>query len=458
MNKISTIILAAGAGTRMKSELPKVLHPICGKPMVLYVLKTIDKLKLDKKIIIIGNKAQMVRSALSDEKQELTFILQKEQKGTGHAVKQTKKEFVNYDGDVLILYGDIPLLRKETILELMKIHRRNKSSATILTCLMKNPSGYGRIIRDNNGKVVKIIEDKDASLPQKEIKEINTGIYCFNVKKLFEALQLIKPNNKQNELYLTDVIQIFFQKKYKISTLVSRNEEETMGINNRCELAQANDYIRKSILEYWMKNGVTIIHPESTFIDEEVKIDKDVVIYPFTIIEGNSIIKSYCKIGPFSYIKNSSISRNTNVVNSIILDSIVKEEVKIGPFSNIRPGTVLEKNVRVGNFCEIKKSHVKSGSKIPHLSYVGDSEIGEEVNMGAGTITCNYDGKNKFKTIIEDNVFIGSNSNLIAPVKIGKNALIAAGSTINKDIPQEALGIARAKQMNILDYRKKVKK
>ncbi|MBI5416340.1 bifunctional UDP-N-acetylglucosamine diphosphorylase/glucosamine-1-phosphate N-acetyltransferase GlmU [Candidatus Poribacteria bacterium] len=457
MQKVSAIVLAAGAGTRMKSDLPKVLHPICGKPMVHYILKTIQSLKLEKKILIVGNQEELVKKSLENEK-KILFVSQKTQSGTGHAVKQAKNEFDNYKGDVLVLCADTPLLKKDTLEKLIKLHHRMDADATMLTCIMNNPFGYGRIIRNKQNQVIKIVEEKDSSKEEKSVKEINTGIYCFNAKKLFDALQYLKPNNKQKELYLTDVIEAFFKKNYKIETILDENKSEVMGINNRVELAQAADITRKSILEYWMKNGVTIIHPESTFIDEKVEIEKDTVIYPFTIIEGNSIIKSYCKIGPYTHIRNSSISSYTEIIHSVVLNSIIHEEVKVGPFANIRPNSILEAKVKIGNFCEVKKTHVGKGSKIPHLSYVGDSSIGKDVNIGAGTITCNFDGINKSKTVINDNVFIGSNTNLIAPVKIGKNAIVAAGSTITKDVLPDALGIAREKQINIPQYNKKKKK
>ncbi|MBI5207633.1 MAG: bifunctional UDP-N-acetylglucosamine diphosphorylase/glucosamine-1-phosphate N-acetyltransferase GlmU [Candidatus Firestonebacteria bacterium] len=454
MQKTSIIILAAGAGTRMKSDLPKILHPVYGKPMIYYLLDTVKTFKLDKKIIIVGCQGKLVKESLKVQS-GLTFVTQKKQLGTGHAVIQAKNEFVNYDGNVLILCGDTPLLKKETINNLIKHHSQTKSDVTIITCNLNEPFGYGRIIRNEHNKVVKIIEEKDALPSEQEIKEINTGIYCFKADKLFKSLKNLRPLNNQKELYLTDVIEIFFRKNYLINTIIANDSAEIMGINSRYELAQASEYIRNSILEFWMKNGVTIIHPETTFIDETVKIEKDTIIYPFTIIEGNSIIKSNCKIGPFSIIRNSVLSNCIEVLNSVIIESKIQSNVRIGPYANIRPHTFIEENAKVGNFCEIKKSHIGKNSKVSHLSYIGDSDLGNEVNIGAGTITCNFNGKNKYKTIIEDYAFIGSNSNLVAPVTIGKKALVAAGSTITKNVEEEALGIARAKQLNISNYAKK---
>ncbi|MBI4652405.1 bifunctional UDP-N-acetylglucosamine diphosphorylase/glucosamine-1-phosphate N-acetyltransferase GlmU [Candidatus Desantisbacteria bacterium] len=457
MEKLSALILAAGAGTRMKSALPKVLHPILGKPMIKYILDVIRTIKLDNKIVIIGNQKELVKRNLEDEK-DISFVIQDVQQGTGHAVMQVEKELENYNGNVLILYGDTPLLKKETIQNLIKSHNSTGAGVTILTCVMTDPTGYGRIIRNSQNEVIKITEEKDTTILEKKVKEINTGIYCFNSRKLFEMLKFLQPDNKQKELYLTDVIEMFSKKKYKINTQEAENQQEIMGINNRSELAKVSELIRKSILEYWMRNGVTIIHPESTFIDADVKIENDVTIYPFTIIEGKSIIKSNCIIGPFSYVKDSSLSNGVELNNSRVIKGIINKEAKVGPFANIRPGTVLEASTRIGNFCEIKKSHIGEGSKVSHLSYIGDSDIGKDVNIGAGTITCNFDGESKHKTIIEDNVFIGSNTNLIAPVSIKKGALVAAGSTITRNVPEKALGIAREKQFNIAEYNKKRKK
>lgn len=446
MEKATAIILAAGKGTRMKSSLPKVLHKVCGKPMIEHVLTAAEEAGVDRNILVVGYGSQKVEETLGDQVQ---YAYQYEQLGTGHAVLQAAELLKGYNGAVLVICGDTPLLTGETFSKLLAYHRERKAVATVLTGIMDNPYGYGRIIRNSNGGVTKIVEEKDASPEEKRVQEINTGTYCFDSNLLFAALEKITPHNAQGEYYLTDVISMFVERNLKVEAVVAENVLETMGINSRKHLAEAEGYLRQRILDKLMDQGVTIIDPASTFIHTEVKIGKDTIIHPFTIIEGKTIIGEECVIGPSSRINSSQIGNGSVIEHSTVLESSLGQEVKVGPYAYLRPGTIAHDHVKIGDFVEIKKSVIGENSKIPHLSYVGDAEIGSGVNVGAGTITCNYDGKNKYKTIIEDGAFIGSNSNLVAPVQIGKSAVIGAGSTVSKDVPAQALGIARAKQKNI---------
>lgn len=452
MNKATAVILAAGKGTRMKSSLPKVLHKVCGKPMVGHVLEAAREAGVDRNILVIGYGAEEVEETLGKQAE---YTYQHEQLGTGHAVLQAKELLKDYDGPVLIICGDTPLLRSETLAGLLNYHQQKGAVATVLTAIMENPKGYGRIIRSSQGSVTMIVEEKDASLEEKQVREINTGTYCFDSKLLFAALEKITPNNAQNEYYLTDVILMFVERNLKVEAVIAEDVLETMGVNSRKHLAEAEQYLGQRILDKLMDDGVTIIDPASTFIQATVKIGKDTLIYPFTIIEGETVIGEECVIGPASRISASRIGDRTIIEHSTVLESTLGDEVKVGPYAYLRPGTVAHNQVKIGDFVEIKKSIIGAKSKIPHLTYIGDAEIGSEVNIGAGTITCNYDGKNKFKTVIEDQAFIGSNSNLVAPVKIGEKAFVAAGSTVSKDVPAKALGVARAKQKNIEDWKKK---
>jgi bifunctional UDP-N-acetylglucosamine pyrophosphorylase/glucosamine-1-phosphate N-acetyltransferase len=447
MKMDKAIILAAGKGTRMKSKLAKVLQPLNGKAMVQYVVDALAGAGISEQIIVVGHQQEEVRQYLGDA---VKYAAQLEQLGTGHAVMMAQKEVdPNEDSLVLVVCGDTPLLRVETITELIAAHRQTGAAATILTCDFADPAGYGRIIRDDEGQVKAILEEKDAGDREKKIKEINTGTICFNNKALWSALAEIKPVNAQGEYYLTDVIQILGRNLAKVGAHKINRAEETVGINNKVQLAEAAKVLRRRKLVALMEEGVTIVDPGSTFIEDQVKIGADTVIYPFTWIAGKTEIGEDCFIGPNTKINNVVIGDRVTIDHSTIVDSRLGNDCTVGPFAYIRPETVLADKVKVGDFVEIKKSQVGVGSKIPHLSYIGDTTIGAEVNIGAGTITCNYDGVNKYNTIIEDEAFIGSNTNLVAPVVVGKKALIGAGSTITKDIPPNTLAIARSKQTNL---------
>lgn len=448
------ILLAAGQGTRMKSKLYKVLHPVCGKPMVEHVIDNISKLNVNRIVTIVGHGAEKVKEHLGNKSE---YALQEEQLGTAHAVMQAESILGAYEGTTFVVCGDTPLIRTETFENLYKHHLKTNAKATILTAIADDPTGYGRIIRDTDGKVSQIVEQKDASEEQQKVKEINTGTYCFDNKALFEALKLVNNENAQGEYYLTDVIEILQKQGETVSAFVCEDFEETLGVNDRVALSQAEEIMRARIITEHMKNGVTIISPSTTYIHADVKIGRDTIIKPGVIIEGETTIGEDCVIGPNSHIVNSIIGNETTIQNSVVTDSKVGDNTSVGPFAHIRPSSNIGSDVKIGNFVEVKKSSLGDHTKVSHLSYIGDAQIGSNVNVGCGSITVNYDGKNKYETIIGDNVFVGCNSNLVAPVTIGEGSFIAAGSTITKDVPQDALAIARARQENKLDYAKKFK-
>ena len=454
MTNIFAIVLAAGQGTRMKSKLYKVLHPVCGKPMVEHVINHIETLDVNRIVTVVGHGADKVQEQLGDKSE---YVLQAEQLGTAHAVQQAEGILGDLEGITLVVCGDTPLIRPETMKALVDFHREQNAKATILTAIAEDPTGYGRIIRNEGGQVAQIVEHKDATPEQHSVKEINTGTYCFDNKLLFEALKLVNNNNAQGEYYLPDVIEILQKQEEIVSAYVTKDFNETLGINDRFALSQAEDLMRARINERHMRNGVTIINPATTHISAEAIIGSDTVILPGTMIEGKTIIGADCEIGPNSHIIDSQIGNDTSIHSSVVKSSAIGDAVAIGPFAHIRPESTLGNHVKIGNFVEVKKSQINEDSKVSHLSYIGDAEIGKNVNIGCGSITVNYDGKNKHKTIIEDNVFVGCNTNLVAPVTVRKNAFIAAGSTITKEVPEDALAIARARQENKLGYMNKLK-
>lgn len=440
---IASIILAAGKGTRMKSRLPKVLHKVCGTPMLSQVIRAAVEAGVNRNVVVIGHEAEMVKQSIDNE---VEWAYQMEQLGTGHAVMQAEKLLSNFDGRVLVLCGDTPLITSKAIADLIRTHENSGSAATVMTALMDDPTGYGRIIRDNTGQVQEIVEHKDSTVKQLKINEINTGIYCFEGQQLFDSLRKISPANAQGEYYLTDVLAIIRKSGELITASQVKDPMETMGINNRIQLAEAEKIMRCRILDQMMLSGVTVIDPQNTYIDREVVIGPDSVIYPGTFIEGSCRLGENCQIGPYSRLTDVKTGDSVIIQNSIILESIIGDNVIVGPYAYIRPGTVLGDNVKIGDFVEIKKSEIGNGSKVPHLSYIGDAIIGEKVNIGAGTITCNYDGAKKWKTTVGNGAFIGSNTNLVAPVEVGNGAIIGAGSTVTKNVPDEALCVERSKQ------------
>jgi bifunctional UDP-N-acetylglucosamine pyrophosphorylase / glucosamine-1-phosphate N-acetyltransferase len=453
MSKRYAIILAAGQGTRMKSKLYKVLHPVCGKPMVQHVVDQITNLQIDDIVTIIGHGADKVKAQLGDS---CSYALQAEQLGTAHAVIQASDFLADKEGTTIVVCGDTPLIRAETMESLFQHHLANNAKASVLTAKADDPTGYGRIIRNHAGHVEKIVEHKDASDVEREINEINTGTYCFDNKALFEALKKVSNDNVQGEYYLPDVIEILKRQGEIVVAYQTAHFNETLGVNDRVALSEAELTLKKRINEQHMRNGVTIIDPQNTYIDSDIIIGRDTVIYPGTVLKGSTSIGEDCLIGPNTEIDSCQIGDETVIKQSVAHHSSIGSQVNIGPFAHIRPESSISDDVKIGNFVELKKTSFGKGSKASHLSYIGDAEVGEDVNLGCGSITVNYDGKRKHLTKIEDGVFVGCNSNLVAPVTIGKGAYIAAGSTITEDVPGEALSIARARQVNKENYVQKL--
>ncbi len=430
------IILAAGMGTRMNSDKIKVLHKIAGKPMINYVLDEAYKIS-NKVVCVIGHQSDRVKKELSSYK-KLNFVYQKDQLGTGHAVMQAKKYIEKHNGPVLILYGDTPLLRNETLESLINKHIKYSAGMTVLTSYLENPTGYGRIIKDEEGQLIDIVEEQDADLQIKRINEINTGLYCFSPNLLADALENLDNDNNQGEYYLPDVME-HIKNSNKIIT-ESANSEEILGVNTREDLAAAAGIIRQRINNKHMENGVTLLDPESTYIEENVEIDKDVVIYPNTHIKSGTVIKKDVIIESNCFIEKSSISNHVKVKHgSVILESSIDKNTNIGPYAYLRPQTKIGSDCRIGNFVELKKSSVDDESKVPHLSYVGNATIGKKCNIGAGTIFANYDGVNKHETVLGDNVFIGSNTTLVAPVKLEDRAKTGAGSVVTRNVESDSI-------------------
>ena len=450
--KVYAIVLAAGKGTRMKSDKPKVVHEVLYKPMINHVVDELKALGVDETIVIVGHEADQVKAIVDD----VTFVDQTEQLGTGHAVLQAKDILANRDGMTLVLCGDAPLIRKETLKEFIAYHQEHHNQATIMSADCDPSTHYGRIIKEN-GQVTGIVEFKDLLESQKDITEMNTGEYCFDNKALFEALSQVTNDNAQNEYYLTDVIGIMNHQGLKVDAYKIDDFDEVGGINDRVALAQSTQFLRDRINREHLLNGVTIVDPSNTYIGRDVVIGHDTIIEPGCIIKGKTVIGSHCHIGPYCEFTNMEIKDNVEIKFSVLSDSIIESGVDIGPYARLRTNCHIHENAHLGNFVEMKKADFGAGSKASHLTYVGDAQVGQDVNFGCGTITSNYDGKNKSLTKIEDNVFIGCNTNLVAPVTVRKNAYIAAGSTITKEVDEDAMAIARARQENKQVYSKILK-
>ena len=445
---LAIAILAAGKGTRMVSNLPKVLHRVSGETLLNRIINTSKKLNPDKIFVVIGHKSDLVKESLLKDN-NVEIVLQEPQLGTGHAVQVLSKELNDFKGNLLILNGDVPLIRAKSLKELLKLHSSRDADVSIITTEKENPFGYGRVFKKDNF-IEKIIEEKDCSLHEKQNKLINAGIYCFNWEKLSKIINELKTDNKQKEFYITDTISLL-DKAISYEIL---DEEEIQGVNNRVNLAKCEEILQRRIKTKHMLNGVAFINPESSSVSEESEIGIDVIIEANSHIRGASKVSDNCVIGPNTFLENTSIKKNSNIVNTTIFNSKIMENVNIGPYSHIRPGTNIASNSKVGNFVEIKNSHISQSVKINHLSYVGDSNIGKFTNVGAGTITANYDGIKKNITNIGEYCSIGSNSVLIAPITLGDSVTIGAGSVINKTVKSNSLAISRVKQLNIDNWKK----
>jgi len=439
---VAVAILAAGRGSRMKSSLPKVLHPLGGKPMLERVLDSCALIQPSRYFVIVGYGAEQVKASLSHW-QNLEFVLQEQQLGTGHAVQQLLPLLQDQTDDLLVLNGDVPLLRPETLQQLLQTHQYHENAATLLTAQLSNPQGYGRVFCDEHNQVQQIIEQKDCTEQQKQNPRINAGIYCFNWGKLAAVLPYLSAENQQKEYYITEV----FGSVSPVMAMDVADAEEMTGINNRQHLAKAYGILQQRIKEQWLLAGVTLVDPESITIDETVQLSADVTIEPQTHLRGNTVVASGCRLGPGSFVENSHLAENVSVFSSVVRDSTLNAGVTVGPYAHIRGNVAVEANARIGNFVEMKNTQVGEASNVAHLSYLGDANLGQQVNVGAGTITANYDGVNKHQTEIGNGCKTGSNSVLVAPVTLGDDVTVAAGSVVTDDVPSDALVIARSRQV-----------
>ncbi|MBC7288920.1 MAG: bifunctional UDP-N-acetylglucosamine diphosphorylase/glucosamine-1-phosphate N-acetyltransferase GlmU [Armatimonadetes bacterium] len=445
MSRLAVIVLAGGQGKRMKSAIPKPLMSICGKPMIFHVLDSVELLAPERVIVVVGHGRDQVIAALAQRKVE--FAVQDPPLGTGHAVQCAAPSLSHWEGDVLVTCADVPLVRTETFQQMIQERHRQAAAGVILTGEIKDPRGYGRIVRADDGSVVAIVEEADASEEVRAIREVNLGVYVFESAPLFDALNRIEPANVQGEFYLTDVIAVLVASGRRVAAYKTDDPSEAMGVNDRIQLADAEAIARGRVRQRLMLDGVTIVHPDSTFIDDDVYIGRDTVILPGTHIYGRSHIGSGCTIGPNAYIQSSSIGDSTSVlVGAVIRDSEVGSGCTIGPYCHIRDSSRIHDNVRVGSYTEIVRTQLFSGTRALHFSYLGDATVGPDANIGAGVVTCNYDGRQKHRTVIESGAFVGSDAILVAPVTIGKGAYVAAGSVITEDVPAGALAIARERQ------------
>jgi bifunctional UDP-N-acetylglucosamine pyrophosphorylase/glucosamine-1-phosphate N-acetyltransferase len=448
MSDTHVVILAAGQGTRMKSAIPKVLHPVAGQPMVEHVLRAAAAVSPATVSVVVGHQAEAIQTLLRG-RQGLQFAVQSPQLGTAHALQQAEPLLAGRTGTLILLSGDVPLLRAETLRGLLAAHQQAGAAATVVTAIVEQPYGYGRVIR-THGEIARIVEERDASPDERLVREINSGIYAFDLEPLFEALRGIAARNAQGEYYLTDLVGLYRARGLPVGTLIVEDPAEIRGINSRRELAELSTSMRQNKNEQLMAAGVTIIDPATTYIDPDVDIGADTVIHPGVVIQGQSKIGNACEIHAYVRIADSQLANRVTVNNfCLIVGARVADGAAIGPFAHLRPATEVGERAKVGNFVELKKTTLGAGSKASHLSYLGDATIGTDVNVGAGTITCNYDGRQKHQTVIEDGAFIGSDSQLIAPVRVGKGAYVGAGSSITQDVPDGALGIGRGRQTNV---------
>ncbi len=453
-NKCAAVILAAGEGTRMKSKTPKVLHEIAGRSMLEWVLHASAGADTQKCIVVCGHGGDRLKEKFGDT---LLFAEQAERKGSGHAVMCASHLLEGFEGYTLIIAGDMPLLKQETVAAMVNAAEAGNYACTMLTAELENPYGYGRILRNEFGDVTAIVEEKDASDAQRAIREVNASCYCVCTSLLLECLKELKPANAQGEYYLTDIVGILNAKGEKVGAYIARDARECMGVNDRTQLAQCAEILRERIAERHMKNGVSMIDPKTVYIDADVTIGRDTVIYPNVTLERGCVIGEDVQLYPGSRIAGSEIGDGTTVQNSVILDAKIGENTTIGPYAYVRPGSVIGDKCRIGDFVEVKNSNVGDGTKVSHLTYIGDADFGERINVGCGVVVVNYDGKKKCRTSVGDDAFIGCNTNLVSPVNVGKETYIAAGSTITEDIPDSAFAIARSRQTVKMGWKDKRK-
>jgi bifunctional UDP-N-acetylglucosamine pyrophosphorylase/glucosamine-1-phosphate N-acetyltransferase len=438
MRPLAAVVLAAGKGTRMRCKTPKVIQSVAGRPMLVYALELAAALQASPVLVVVGQQAEPIIQRLPSD--GWRAVEQTEQRGTGHAMQQTEEMLKDFSGDVLVLHADVPLLRVETLQRLVDTHRRSGAVATLLTAVMEEPGRLGRVFRAENGQVARIVEALDANEAERAIREINTGTYCFQASFVYPALHHLTSNNVKGEYYLTDVIGAACQSGLLVQAMQTDDWCEAIGVDSKADLARAEAFLRQQVLERLMASGVTIIDPHTTYVHPEVQIGCDTVLHPNTYVLGKTVIGEDCEIWPNAVIRDSTIEDGVTIFAScVITDSTIAAGAHVGPFAHLRPESVLGKRVRIGNFVEIKKSTIGDESKASHLSYIGDVVMGKDVNVGAGFIACNYDGEQKNETIIEDGVFIGSDSQIIAPLRIGRGAYIATGTTVRKEVPPDAL-------------------
>ncbi|GAA3411764.1 bifunctional UDP-N-acetylglucosamine diphosphorylase/glucosamine-1-phosphate N-acetyltransferase GlmU [Paenibacillus hodogayensis] len=452
--RILGVVLAAGQGKRMKSKLYKVLHPVCGKPMVGHVLDVLDTVQTDRKVVIVGHGAEQVKTYVGDRAE---FALQAEQLGTGHAVSMAGPLLEQEDGITVVICGDTPLIRPDSLEAMIRLHREQGAAATLMSATLDVPQGYGRIVRNEQGHVVRIVEQKDCTPEQDAIAEINAGTYCFDNRKLFAALAQVTNNNAQNEYYFTDVIGILREQGEKVLGYCTTDPSEWIGVNDRIALSEAEKYMRERINRQHMANGVTLIDPASTYIEKGVVIGADTVIHPGTALRGRTIVGEDCTFGPHCDVTDTVIGNGVHITQSVLSGAEVGDGSTVGPFAYLRPGAKLAGKVKIGDFVEIKNAFLDEGVKVSHLSYIGDAEVGKNVNIGCGAITVNYDGFNKHRTIIGDDAFVGSNVNLVAPLTVGKGAFLVAGSTITHNVDDNDMAVARERQVNKPGYADKMR-
>lgn len=442
--KPTVVILAAGLGTRMKSGLAKALHPLAGRPLIHHVLSAVAEIGPEKVILVLGHQADKVRNAAAEFRTEM--VLQSEQLGTGHAVQQAAEAIAAAPGPVLVLCADTPLLTSKTLKDVIGLHEKSRAAVTLITAMVDDPFGYGRVVRVKSN-VMRVVEEKDATPAQKKIAEVNAGIYCFEKKFLLSSFGGLGRNNAQGEYYLPDTVELARKKKLRVAASLCGDADEVMGVNSRYDLSRAEAVMQRRINRKWMLDGVTMLASDTIFVGSEVTLGRDTVLYPNVRIEGRTKVGEACAVYPGSRIVDSVIANNVTIKDcSVVEESEIAAGAAIGPFAHLRPKSVIGEGAKIGNFVEVKKSTIGIGSKANHLSYIGDATVGRDVNIGAGVITCNYDGYDKYPTVIEDGVFVGSDAQLVAPVKIGRGALIAAGATVTRDVPADALAISRMPQ------------